>query len=568
MDTMSMDAAHLSDEQLWRASREGDREAFGRIVERYQSLICALAYSGTGNLAGSQDLAQDTFVAAWRRLGELREPAKLRPWLCGIVRNLAANTLRRDLRRGGAPEGLDAVAEQAAAEDDPEAQAVTREEETLLWRALEGMPETYREPLVLFYREEQSIAEVAAQLDMSEDAVKQRLSRGRAMLRDEMAGIVESALTRSRPGAGFTAAVLGALAIAAPSGATAATIAGAAGATAGAGAGVAAGAGAGAATATATATAAGAAGKGAAAAAKGALGGATILGPVLGLSTAFLSSKIIGLTARSAPERAVIARAFRFSILFSLAMVALLLAPLYFGRAFLVDSPWILVIGVCAWTAALVTPLVVVNGRLQQSIARVRAETGTEDKAYARVLAARGLSLAGPSRRESRVRFLGLPLYSVAISGLDVGAQGTTRVVYGWIAVGDIAISPLLAFGGVAVAPVAIGALTVGILSLSLFGCAAGMLALGSIAVGWWALGFAAVAWKGAVGAVAIAHDYALGGIVRAAEANSDAARAWLASQWFAGPSALFFVLVTWLVLASIVISLGLMAYRAWRLHR
>jgi RNA polymerase sigma factor (sigma-70 family) len=583
MDTMSMDAPHLSDEQLWRASREGDRDAFGRIVERYQSLICALAYSGTGNLAGSQDLAQETFVAAWRRLGELREPAKLRPWLCGIVRNLAANTLRRDLRRGGAPEGLEAIAEQPAAEEDPEAQAVTREEEALLWRALEGMPETYREPLVLFYREEQSVADVAAQLDMSEDAVKQRLSRGRAMLRVEIAGIVESALTRSRPGAGFTAAVLGALAVASPSSATAAAIAGAgalagAGAVAGKGAGAALGAGTGSATATKTFTAAAAAthaAEGVVTAAKGALGGAaTVLGPVAGLFTALLSARIVGSTARSEPERAAIARAFLVSILFCFAMVALLLATVAFGRmvaggAALRDSPWLLAIGACVWTAVLVIQLLRVSERLEQTIARIRVQTGTEDEAYERLLAGRGLSLTRPFQHESRVRLLGLPLYAVSMSSLDAGA-GThrTRTVYAWIAVGDVAISPLLAFGGIAIAPVALGGVTIGGLSLSLFGCAAGLLAFGSLAAGWWALGVVAVAWRGAAGAVAIAHDYAIGAIVRAAEANSEAARAWFASQWFAGLGVILSIGLGALVLLAIVASLGVMAYRGWRMRR
>ena len=150
MNTTLMDPRTVSDEQLWQASRSGDLEAFGRIVERYQSLICALAYSGTGDLATSQDLAQEAFVAAWRRLGELREPAKLRAWLCGIVRNPSAGTMRRDLRRGGAPQALDAVAEPISLDEDPETQFVTREEETILWRALAGMPDTYREPMVLF----------------------------------------------------------------------------------------------------------------------------------------------------------------------------------------------------------------------------------------------------------------------------------------------------------------------------------------------------------------------------------------------------------------------------------
>ncbi len=91
----------MSDDQLWRQSRAGDREAFGQIVERYQALVCSLAYSACGNLSRSEDLAQETFVTAWQKLGDLREPAKLRAWLCGIVRNLAANTARREQRRGG-----------------------------------------------------------------------------------------------------------------------------------------------------------------------------------------------------------------------------------------------------------------------------------------------------------------------------------------------------------------------------------------------------------------------------------------------------------------------------------
>ena len=154
------------------------------------------------------------------------KPQKLRSWLCGIVRNLAAGTVRRDLRRGGAPQPLDAVAEPVAQTDDPEAEFVTREEEAILWRALAAMPETYREPMVLFYREEQSIADVASQLDLSQDAVKQRLSRGRAMLREEMAALVESALTRSRPTAAFTASVMGALTLGTGSSASAAGTAG------------------------------------------------------------------------------------------------------------------------------------------------------------------------------------------------------------------------------------------------------------------------------------------------------------------------------------------------------
>src|SRR5262247_1234954 len=115
----------VSDEQLWQLSCEGDREAFTRIVERYQSLICSLAYSACGALGTSEDMAQETFITAWHRLKDLREPAKLRNWLCGIVRNIAANAVRRQLRRGGEPEALDAAADELSVQDDPAMQTIT-----------------------------------------------------------------------------------------------------------------------------------------------------------------------------------------------------------------------------------------------------------------------------------------------------------------------------------------------------------------------------------------------------------------------------------------------------------
>src|SRR5258706_15459726 len=87
-----------SDSELVAESLAGNRDAFGWIVARYQSLICSLAYSATGSLSQSEDLAQETFVAAWKQLSALREPEKLRPWLCGIARNLIYGALRRQGR--------------------------------------------------------------------------------------------------------------------------------------------------------------------------------------------------------------------------------------------------------------------------------------------------------------------------------------------------------------------------------------------------------------------------------------------------------------------------------------
>ena len=73
------------------------------------------------------------------------------------------------------------------------------------------IPELYRVPLVLFYREDQSIERVAEALKLSEDAVKQRLARGRKLLHKQVLAQVEATLQNTRPGKAFTGAVVAAL---------------------------------------------------------------------------------------------------------------------------------------------------------------------------------------------------------------------------------------------------------------------------------------------------------------------------------------------------------------------
>jgi len=84
-----------NDPALLDASLAGNKQAFGRIVRRYQSLLCAIAYSATGDLGLSEDLAQETFLIAWKRLGDLRDRTKLRAWLVGIGRNVINSAIRR-----------------------------------------------------------------------------------------------------------------------------------------------------------------------------------------------------------------------------------------------------------------------------------------------------------------------------------------------------------------------------------------------------------------------------------------------------------------------------------------
>jgi RNA polymerase sigma factor (sigma-70 family) len=209
-----MPVPQQNDVELVAKSLDGSQDAFRQIVERYQTLICSLAYCATGSLNQSEDLAQETFVTAWKKLPKLREPSKLRSWLCGILRFLVGKQLRRQGREpADAAEPMEAMDESHSPEPQPLEQAISNEELAILWRSLEKIPEIYREPLVLFYREHQSIEDVAQNLELNEDAVKQRLSRGRKLLHEEVLAFVEGALKKTAPGKMFTLGVLAALSL-------------------------------------------------------------------------------------------------------------------------------------------------------------------------------------------------------------------------------------------------------------------------------------------------------------------------------------------------------------------
>jgi RNA polymerase sigma factor (sigma-70 family) len=216
------------------AAAAGDRDAFGRIVLATSGLVSSITLAILRDVDLSRDVAQDVFLAAWRDLRKLRNPASFLPWLRQLARNRAHHVLRSRVR--ARRHEADAVADDylQAINDprpNPAAELVAQEEADALAGALDALPADTREVLTLFYREGQSVAQVAALLDVTEDAVKKRLSRARTTLRKALLDSVGRTLSATAPGAAFTAAVLGGLTVAAPATASASVLAASQGAT-------------------------------------------------------------------------------------------------------------------------------------------------------------------------------------------------------------------------------------------------------------------------------------------------------------------------------------------------
>jgi len=222
---------------LLQASAEGDAVAFETIVKKYQSFVCAITYSATGDVEKSEDLAQETFTSAWRDLAKLKDLGRFRAWLGTIARNVIRNSFRGQERdTAGKVSLMESTREVGTTDSEPAKIAIAKEQQAVVRRALQQIPAKYREVLVLFYRQEQSVKEVAGQLELSADAVKTRLSRGRKLLKQQVAAMVETTISRTGPGKAFTTAVVVSIAGVAAKGA-AATVQTSASATAGVSAG-------------------------------------------------------------------------------------------------------------------------------------------------------------------------------------------------------------------------------------------------------------------------------------------------------------------------------------------
>ncbi len=504
---------HLPDGQLVDRAAHGDRDAFTEIVRRYQSLLCSIAYGITGRLESSEELAQDAFVAAWKSMDQLREPDRLKQWLSGIVRNLAMNRFRQSSRD---------VLGQAGAVDhnlqdqkfcDPADQSLAREEFELIDRMLHALPSHYREPLVLFYREQQSVARVAELLDLSPDTIKQRLSRGRDLLRSEVEAILEQGLLSTSPGNSFTMGVLAALPVLSTSAKTA------------------------------TLTVTGAKGLSAMNTA-GWMGYAgAVLGPLTGILGGWFGYQMSLRSARSERERNYVRRQSRIMFALIAGFVILLTATGWSHRQLGLSTGQLTALFVTVMFTYAVGLFVMIF-QSNRRIAEIRREDGTaamsDDEANKQL----PRFVANLNRRrvfESKTRFLGLPLLSVHFGGGHGLGSGKPGIARGWFAFGDHAWGLLFATGNLAVAPIACGAISIGLISLgglgigavTLGGLAIGVYAAGGLSAGWVAFGGVAVAWHAAVGGLAWAHDIALGGVTSAANMNDDVAKAFLANSVF-----------------------------------
>jgi RNA polymerase sigma factor (sigma-70 family) len=175
----------MDDAELVRRAREGDKEAFAALLARHRGMLVALCRRALGDDGLAEDAAQEAALQAMLGLDRLRRPERFGAWLGGIGLNVCRRWQRERAREGwslAAVTGGRSVPDGSPAEAAEAADAARR-----VRRAVGRLPAGQRAAVALFYLAGLAHREVAAALGIGIGAVKTRLHKGRAALRDELA---------------------------------------------------------------------------------------------------------------------------------------------------------------------------------------------------------------------------------------------------------------------------------------------------------------------------------------------------------------------------------------------
>jgi RNA polymerase sigma factor (sigma-70 family) len=180
----------LTDAELVDSAKNDSPEAFQVLADRYEALVRSVAAKYLErDLMAVEDVCQETFLRALVKLGDLRDGARFRSWICMIARNQALDTSRKHTAviswESEDDEGNliqweipDLRANPADAHARAEAESVMRD-------VMRGIPEMYLEPISLRYDRELDYEEIAAELDKPLGTVKSLIHRGKVLIRKE-----------------------------------------------------------------------------------------------------------------------------------------------------------------------------------------------------------------------------------------------------------------------------------------------------------------------------------------------------------------------------------------------
>ncbi|MFT8363110.1 MAG: RNA polymerase sigma factor SigW [Sporolactobacillus sp.] len=177
------------EKKLIKRIKKGDHQAFAEMVDDYKNKVYIICFRMVGDRQEAEDLTQETFLRAFRFIGQFDSTRKFSTWLFRIATNLSIDALRRkkpgvslDAELPGT-EGLALESVLPDKQATPDEQMVQSELEAAVQKEIQRLPEKYRTAIILKYMEDLSLKEISEIMGIPVATVKTRIHRGREMLR-------------------------------------------------------------------------------------------------------------------------------------------------------------------------------------------------------------------------------------------------------------------------------------------------------------------------------------------------------------------------------------------------
>lgn len=168
-----------TDRGLTILAANGDQDAFGELVRRYQSVLFNIAYRMLANHRDAEDAAQEAFIRAYSAFATFDTGRPLLPWLKRITINVCLNRIKQDRPSTSLDDHLSPPKEPSPG---PETQTVNRERDAQIRAAILSLPSHYRVVIELRHFQNLSYAEIGETLDRPLSDIKSNLFRGRKIL--------------------------------------------------------------------------------------------------------------------------------------------------------------------------------------------------------------------------------------------------------------------------------------------------------------------------------------------------------------------------------------------------
>jgi len=181
----------MSDYEIIQACLDGDRDCFSELVSRYKNLVYSIILRMVIDKEEANDLAQEVFIKIYKNLNKYHSDFKFSTWIMRITTNHVIDYRRKKKQQTIPIEDIELVVSEDAS---PEARYIEKENLEVLKKVVESLPDMYKVPIVLYHQQGLSYQEIAAVVEEPLSKVKNRIFRGRKMLKDGLLSMKEGGI--------------------------------------------------------------------------------------------------------------------------------------------------------------------------------------------------------------------------------------------------------------------------------------------------------------------------------------------------------------------------------------